>query len=272
VLPPIHSLPTCRQVSLTFLAVHLLLIVQCGWAQENNAATIYAEKCAQCHGSKGQGTTDGYKKPLRGEQTIAELAELIEETMPEKAPEACVGEEARQVAEYIHRQFYSREPGFGAPRVSLARLTVDQYRNAVADAVGRFAPTKAPPTRSRRRGRRAPEQSSPGPTVPGLRGEYFQSRGMSKADQLAHYSSDTHIEFDFGEGSPAATISKDQFSIVWQGGLVANDTGHYEFRVNTQNGARLYLNLDPHQGLRKLRDDSSAAGTHRCLGRFRRDA
>jgi hypothetical protein len=43
--------------------------------------------------------------------------------MPEEAPEECVGEEARQVAEYIHKQFYSRKADSGTRRLALARLT-----------------------------------------------------------------------------------------------------------------------------------------------------
>ena len=42
--------------------------------------------------------------------------------------------------------------------------------------------------------------------------------------------------------------------------MKAADTGYYEFRVRTENGARLYVNNDETGGRRKLRDDSSVAG------------
>lgn len=266
---PIHSL--AARLSNSFILLTFVAVAKPCFAQPEtavavananiDAAKVYASKCAACHGDSGQGVADGFEKPLRGSHTIAELTELIVETMPEEDPEQCVGDEARRVAEYILKEFYSR--GDDGPRVTLTRLTVEQHRNAIADTIGRFAPGRSvedwASRNSGRRGRRSRRPSAP-PVVAGLRGEYFQSRGMSKADRLAYYRSDTHLAFDFGEGSPAPTILPDQFSIVWQGGLIASDTGYYEFRLSTQNGARLYLNLDSQEGLRKLRDDSSAAG------------
>jgi hypothetical protein len=147
----------------------------------------------------------------------------------------------------------------------------------VADVIGRFAPTNAPPKPTRKdkpkkkdkpldEPEELPEVAPPPePTGAGLRGEYFQSKGMSKADKLGLYRVDARLAFDFGEASPSenvpgADITADQFTIIWRGGLIINDTGHHEFRVSTENGARLYLNLDPQQRMRKLRDDSSSAG------------
>ncbi|MEZ6063002.1 MAG: DUF1592 domain-containing protein [Planctomycetaceae bacterium] len=254
-------------LSLCVVLVSFAVCCPCGAAAGDepaevaiDPAKVYAAKCARCHGDSGQGVADGHNEPLRGTQTIDELTKLIVETMPEEDPADCVGEEARLLAEYIHKTFYSQAAN-DRPVVELSRLTVDQYRNVIADTIGRFAPgqprEQSDDDRPRRRSRRVATEE---PVVPGLRGEYFQSRGMSKADRLAHYSSDTHLEFDFGTGSPTPTILPDQFSIIWEGGLIAGATGHYEFRITTQNGARLYLNLDPQEGLRKLRDDSSAAG------------
>lgn len=239
------------------------LLVFCGpvFGQETalspdeQAARIFATKCARCHGADGEGASDAYQKPLRGSESLDELTELISETMPEDSPEDCTGQEARLLAEYIRRHYLDRKPSRG-----LTRLTVAQYRNAIADVIGRFAPGKVA-SEYGERGRRSyemrPGQQS---TVPGLRAEYYQSKGMSKADQLGFYRSDTSIEFDFAHGSPAPTISPDQFSIIWQGGVFAGDSGDYEFRVTTQNGARLYLNLDPRESRRKLRDDASIEG------------
>jgi hypothetical protein len=83
---------------------------------------------------------------------------------------------------------------------------------------------------------------------------------MSKADELAFERVDTRMEFDFGEVAPAEGMPVDQFAIIWDGALTARETGEYQFRITTPNGARLYLNHDPARGLRKLRDDSAAAG------------
>ena len=265
-IPPIHSLPTLR-LPFILLLVGSLWLPEIGRATEPDssaepvalepAAVIFRTKCAACHGADGQGVADAYKKPLRGDHSLDELAQIIEETMPEENPDECVGEEARLLAEFVRREFYSRAGDLSAPRFALARLTVDQYRNSIADTIGRLAPVQASPTDD---WRFASRRRSPTDSVPGLRGEYYQSRGMSKADSLGQYRSDTRIDFDFGDGSPVPTISADQFTIIWEGGLFADHTGHYEFRVSTQNGARLYLNLDSQASRRRLRDDSSAAG------------
>ena len=56
-----------------------------------------------------RGATDGYAKALAGDRTLDDLAKVIEKTMPEDDPGACVGEEARLVAAYMYDAFYSRE-------------------------------------------------------------------------------------------------------------------------------------------------------------------
>ncbi len=213
--------------------------------------SIYRARCARCHGADGQGQPDEYEEPLQGDRSLESLTRFIDRNMPEDDPTSCVGEDARQVAEYIYRQFYSQEARMRrglipAPRVELARLTVPQFRNAVADLVGRFAPR--------------PADHATGEDEPGLRAEYYRSEGMSKANERILQRVDPHIDFQFGVGSPAAGITADQFAIVWHGSLLATDTGWYEFRLSTENGARLYLNTDPAEGLAKLRDDSSLAG------------
>lgn len=227
-------------------------------AHADRGAEAFQEKCASCHGADGQGDTDGYEDPLFGDHSINVLASLIERTMPDGEPESCVGDEARQVATYIYHEFYSpaarqRKGLVTVPRVELLRLSVPQYRNAVADLIGQFTPRP-----SERRGRRGrTDDSEP---VRGLRAEYFQSKGMSKADKRRLSRVDASVDFDYGEGSPAQDITADQFAIIWTGALAAPRTGYYEFRVSTQNGARLYLNMDGGGRRGKLRDDSSAAG------------
>lgn len=257
--PPIHSRTRRHLILLACCATSWLQPTHSILAADEAGEIVFKQKCAQCHGSHGQGAAGGYENPLRGEQTVVELTHLIEETMPEDNPEECVGDEARQVAEYIRKHFFSQ-----TPRLELARLTVDQHRNAIADVIGRFALSQLP---------RAPGVSGGGqsqprpqePTLPGLRGEYYQSRGTNKADRLGHYCSDTYMDFDFGESGPVPTISADQFSIIWEGGLVANDTGHYEFRISTPNGARLYINLDPRVGQRKLNDFNAPLAGQQAL-------
>src|SRR5690606_18205999 len=50
----------------------------------------------------------------------------------------------------------------------------------------------------------------------------------------------------------------EQFSIAWTGSLLAGETGWYEFRISTPNGARLYFNGEPQPGDSNHRDDSGA--------------
>lgn len=235
---------------------------------------IFQTKCASCHGADGRGVADGRKEPLGGELSLDDLIKLINETMPENDPAQCVGDEAKLVAEFVFNKFYSGSNPIAQPRVEMARLTVSQYRNAVADILGRFAPTTASPdTESQRRQRERPPEPPPRPRPPipvgpGLHAQYFQSKGMSKADNLVIERVDEKLSFDFGDKSPGDGITPDQFSVVWEGGLFAQDTGYYEFRIATPNGARLYLNLDPQQGLRKLRDDSSSTGQRALIDQW----
>ena len=211
---------------------------------------IYRQKCATCHGMDGQGVEGRYDEPLLGEETVSSLTRIIERTMPEENPEDCVGREAQVVAEYVHSEFYSRaareRKGLTrAARVDLTRLTVSQYRNAIADLLMHFTPVQ--------------DEAAPA-SEHGLAGEYYQSRGMSKAHKRKLSRIDPRIQFDFGEESPSEEITAEQFAIVWQGSLFVRDTGHYEFRLSTPNGARLYLNTEFEEQRRRLRDDSSVAG------------
>ncbi|MCP4890302.1 MAG: DUF1592 domain-containing protein [Planctomycetaceae bacterium] len=231
--------------------------------------TIFREQCANCHGPDGQGTESEYDQPLLGNGKIPELARVIETTMPEDDPSQCVGSQAKQVAYYLYHEFYSlaarRRKGLAPiPRIELTRLTVNQHRNLVADLIASFTPLpqyESQPPAGYRETTGAPRHSAASMlSEPGLRGAYFQSRGMSKADRLKLERIDRRIDFDFGPGSPIAEISADQFAIIWEGSVAVQDSGYHEFRIRTQNGARLYLNHGAVQIRRRLRDDSSVAG------------
>src|SRR5262249_3128838 len=108
-------------------------------AAEPDGTQTFKLKCAGCHGPQGQGTKK-YNKPLEGARSVAQLSKLIFDTMPESNPGSLNESEAKAVAAYIYDAFYSpiaRERNRPA-RVELARLTVRQYRQAVADVVGSF--------------------------------------------------------------------------------------------------------------------------------------
>ena len=189
---------------------------------------IYRQQCASCHGATGQGSED-YPRALLGDRSPAQLTRLIERTMPEDDPGTCVGEDARQVAQYIHDGFYSRtaQARNKPPQIELSRLTVRQYRNAVADLIGSFREAGTWDDKER-----------------GLRGEYFKSGRLRNGDRLITRL-DPEVKFDFGLSGPGPEPDKfdpKEFSIGWKGAVLAPDTGEYEFIVRTENSTRFYVN------------------------------
>jgi hypothetical protein len=216
---------------------------------------IYRLQCAACHGAVGEGTDDHYPRPLIGERSVAGLARLIAKTMPEDAPGDCVGEDAERVAAYIFDSFYSKPAQarnkFQLPRIELSRLTVRQYKNVISDLIGSF-------------------RSSPRWDLQrGLKAEYSgrSRRRRDGKDGGSLNRIDPEIHFDFGTSSPIPEqaafkdiamswqrapvlwiplssfrgFSQD-FRANWQGSLLAQDTGEYEFKVRTENATRLWVN------------------------------
>lgn len=220
-----------RRVWSVSLAGFALLAVSSATAQAppRSGETIYRELCARCHGGKGEGVKTQYPKPLVGDRSVADLAQLIHDTMPEDAPEKCVGDDARRVAEFMHEAFYSRtaQARLRPPRIELARLTGQQYRLAVQDLVATFVPT--------REALRDPV---------GLKGEYFKSRRMNRGDRVLERVDPT-VSLSLGEGvaTPEQTDPK-EFAMRWQGSVEAPETGEYEFVVETHNAIRLWVNDD----------------------------
>jgi cytochrome c553 len=225
-------------------------------APAHTGEEIYRQKCVSCHGASGEGTDDHYPRWLVGERSVAGLARLIAKTMPEDAPGECVGEDAEKVAAFIYNAFYSKAAQarnkFKPPRIELSRLTVRQYRNAVADLIGSF---RSPSRWDDERGLKA-DYSSRGRRRRGGNG------GGNTLSRL-----DGEVQFDFGTDSPIPEqrarkeLSKrwqqipallvplasfrpfsQEFRVNWQGSLLAPDTGEYEFLVRTENAARLLVN------------------------------
>jgi mono/diheme cytochrome c family protein len=186
---------------------------------------IYTFLCASCHGAKGEGVAEKHDEPLYGDNSIAKLTEIIFETMPEDDPGVLTEEEAKDVAQYIHETFYTAEARARnkPPRIELARLTVDQYLNSVADLIGSF---REKPSIDDRRG---------------LAGDYYNARNYAR-DKKAFDRIDPQIEFDFADKGPSDSIAAAEFSIRWQGSLLVEETGDYEFVVKSQNGVRLWVN------------------------------
>jgi hypothetical protein len=206
-------------------AVVALLAAAPAAAADRTGEQIYRSQCAVCHGAAGEGTKDRAPKPLAGERSVPQLAALIAKSMPKDDPGSCTGKDAEKVAAYIHDTFYSKEARERTrpPRVELARLTVRQYQNAVADLVASF---RTPGRLDERRG---------------LRGEYFDARGFRNDKRLIDRL-DPEVRFDFGTDGPAEKFNAAQFSIRWEGSVLAPETGSYEFVVRTEHAARLWVN------------------------------
>ena len=194
---------------------------------------------------------------LAGDLSIEQLAKVIEKTMPEGEPEKCVGEDAKKVAAYIYEAFYSpiAQARIKPARVELSRLTVRQYQNAVTDLIGSFRP--------------ASKWEEPG----GLRGEYYKGRRTRGGDRVIDRI-DPVVQFDFGEGSPEPEkIEPHEFSIRWEGSLLAPESGLYEFIVKTEHATRLWINHDDSRNEQPLIDawvksgnDTEYRGSIRLLG------
>jgi len=197
-------------------------------ADEYPGKPLYANLCASCHGDDGQGTADNYPEALAGDRPLVDLARLITETMPDGESDVCTGEDAEAVAAYIYDSFYSpvAQARIRPPRIKLARLTNTQYRNAVADLIGLF------------RGGRTFDDKR------GLQAEYFASGRYQRNKELDFKRVDSLIDFDFGEDVPPESKfdKKEEFSIRWQGSVIAPETGDYEFVIQTDNGFQFWLN------------------------------
>lgn len=195
--------------------------------QLQRGAEIYAQKCASCHGATGEGTADNYPEAMFGDKPTIDLTELIATTMPEGEPELCVGDDAQLVAEWMQSAFYSPEAQarINPPKRQLSRLTVAQYRNSVADLVESFTWFNQPNDKD------------------GLTAKYYKSRHFRDKEKAIERLDPT-INFNFGEGTPDKDKipESEEFSIQWEGSVVIDETGWYEFIVKTENGARLFVN------------------------------
>lgn len=191
---------------------------------------IWEKHCVECHGQNGEGVKGEYEDPLYGDRSLASLSKRIDKTMPEDNEELLDAEQSAQVADYIYQSFYSAEArAKTAPPAhqAFSRLTVNQFRNSVADL---FADLQ--PVWSAERGLSA-KYTSKGVTA---------LQGMGEGNNNFQRK-DNQIAFNWKEQSPEPEIlPSDQFSIKWEGSIIAEETGVYEFVIKTENGARLYVN------------------------------
>jgi hypothetical protein len=208
------------------LTVAALAVLAAPVAAGPTGEQIYRQRCAVCHGASGEGTKEGDQDPLIGDKSVGQLAKVIARTMPQDEPGTCTGEDAERVAAYVYDAFYSptAQARNKPARVELSRLTVRQYRNAVADVVGSF--------------RAAPGKWD---DKHGLHGEYFKSRRLNRNDRLIERL-DPEVRLDFGTAGPDDKFDPYEFSARWEGSVLAPETGEYEFTVRTEHSTRLWVN------------------------------
>ena len=193
-------------------------------AKEPEGKVLFETKCAPCHGSNGQG---GKADPdtLTGTLTSTELAKFIARSMP-PGPKKCPTNDAEKIANYIHEAFYSpiAQERIRPVRAELTRLTVRQFRNAVSDLVSGFHPALP---------------SSPNH---GLHAEYFKGRSRDRGSRVIDRV-DPNVNFDFGTDAPSGSGSDPRnFSIAWQGSVLAPDTGEYDFSIHSRHSCQLWIN------------------------------
>lgn len=249
-----RKLPSPSHLALVLSAIAL----HSAPAAEHPGAIVYKKLCIDCHGDQGQGVDGKYDEPLSGERSVDALARYIEKTMPEDNEGACVGQDAKDVAAYIHDAFYSpaAQERLHPPQKDLSRLTIAQFRMSVMDVLGRFPlPLPVPP------GKPAPKPRPPEVALPGLKGQYrgvaipkpgepvvdtTPTKGIKKKRPNKTIERvEPTVAFHFGADSPdKAEMEAEQFDNSWQGSLLAPDTGVYEFIIKTENGARLWINDD----------------------------
>jgi len=224
-MPNFVSSRALLRVAIPVLVLSVSGMIPC-LAADRSGEELYRDLCASCHGAKGEGHPERYPQPLIGDRSVRELTDYITKSMPEGKPELCVGDDARRVAEYLHGAFYSpiAQARLKPPRIELARLTVRQYRQTVADLIGGF------------------RSSEPWTAQRGLNAEIFHSR-RRRGDRVVKRV-DPVVQVNFGTSSPDPSIKPEEFLIQWEGSVLAPDSGEYEFILLTENGARLWIN-DP---------------------------
>jgi len=138
-------------------------------------------------------------------------------------------DQATKIAAYAYDAFYSpiAQARIAPPRIELQRLTVTQFKNAVTDLISGFHP------------------ATPGSQENGIHGEYFKGKDQdSKNDAFQRVDPD--IRFDFGTGTPnEKVVDPRNFAIVWQGSVLAPDTGEYEFTIHTRHSCDMWINDGP---------------------------
>jgi hypothetical protein len=187
---------------------------------------IYQTKCAQCHGSAGQGVAEHFEDPLTGDLSIKELASVIHETMPEGEPKSLTPEQAASVASFVHHEFYSPYAQLrnSPPKKAFSRLTADQYKRSVADLMSVCIGRAQPWTQER-----------------GLQRVIAQGE-WNKDRKEVEKKVDSQLVWEWTEPKPIPEVDHERWQIRWSGTLLAPITGTYEFILDSTINTKFFLN------------------------------
>lgn len=235
-----------RQALLVVLGLFMAVGPVVSHAAVPDGRALYRKECASCHGKAGEGVKDKYADGLHGDWALEKLTRYIERNMPEDNPDKINGPEVEAVARYIYDGFYSREARAkrNPARIELVHLTNLQYVNAIADLLRQFTGGEGAFGGER-----------------GLRASY-QPRGPLRNNRKGVDRVDREVNFDFTRSTPFdeqgtnAPPKTNEFSMSWRGSVFADETGEYEFIVQTPNGVRLWVNDED----KPLIDASVASG------------
>ena len=187
--------------------------------------------CARCHGAKGEGTKK-YAQPLIGDKSVAQLAAVIDRTMPEDDPDKLDAAGSKRVAEYIYDAFYSP--------AAQAEAEPAAHRTVAADG-------QAVPQRRRRPRSAASAAAARSSTTSTGCAANTSTPATSRTGRSSSTGSTPEVNFDFGKSGPESKDGKakfdpHQFCIRWEGSVLAPETGEYEFVVRTDHATRLWVN------------------------------
>jgi hypothetical protein len=85
----------------------------------------------------------------------------------------------------------------------------------------------------------------------GLAAYYFDNitfdgtRGVLDVDSLKFLRKSDTVNYNWGENAPVAGIGEDTFGVLWKGRLKIPEDGDYRFQVESDDGIKLFLNLNP---------------------------
>ncbi|MHB1157280.1 MAG: PA14 domain-containing protein [Phycisphaerales bacterium] len=74
----------------------------------------------------------------------------------------------------------------------------------------------------------------------GLRADYFDDGSLTATDW--QFTRNEAVNFDWGYGSPAASMGPETFSVRWAGQIIPQFTEQYTFYVDRDGGSRLWVN------------------------------